>query len=292
MTKIAFIGLGIMGSPMSQNLVRAGYEVVGYNRSPEKTKPLVEAGGRAASSVPEALDGADVVAVMVPDSPDVREVLTGDDGVFSRAESGALVIDFSSIRPDVTIELGKQADQRGLRLVDAPVSGGEAGAKNAALSIMVGSSEADFAEAKPILDTVGKTVVHVGPSGSGQTVKAANQLIVAANIQALSEAVVFLESYGVDTTAALEVLGGGLAGSKVLDQKKNNMLNRSFEPGFRIELHHKDMGIVSSAAREAGVTVPLGALVAQLMGSSKAVGDGALDHSGLLKGVERLSGSA
>lgn len=290
MTTVAFIGLGIMGSPMSEHLVKAGYDVVGYNRTPEKTKPLVDAGGRAASSIADAVSGADVVAVMVPDSPDVEAVLAGDGGVFACAEQDALIIDFSSIRPDVTIELGKQADERGLRLVDAPVSGGEAGAKNAALSIMAGGSDADFAAAKPILDIVGKTVVHVGPSGSGQTVKAANQLIVAANIQALSEALVFLEAYGVDTTAALEVLGGGLAGSKVLEAKKDNMLNRSFAPGFRVELHHKDLGIVSSAAREAEVAVPLGALVGQLMASAKAAGDGGLDHSALLKGVERLSG--
>lgn len=290
MTKIAFIGLGIMGSPMSEHLVKAGYEVVGYNRTPEKTKPLVDAGGRAAESIAQASADADIIAVMVPDSPDVETVLSGEGGVFAHAKSGALIIDFSSIRPDVTIELGRRAHQRGLRLLDAPVSGGEAGAKNAALSIMVGGSDADFAEAKPVLDTVGKTVVHVGPSGSGQTVKAANQLIVAANLQVLSEAVVFLEAYGVDTSAALEVLGGGLAGSKVLEQKKQNMLTRSFDPGFRIELHDKDMGIVGSAAREAGVTVPVGALVAQLMGSAKAVGDGGLDHSGLLRGVERLSG--
>jgi 2-hydroxy-3-oxopropionate reductase len=155
---------------------------------------------------------------------------------------------------------------------------------------MVGGEAEDFEAAKPIFDIVGKTVVHVGPSGSGQTVKAANQLIVAANIEALAEAVVFLEAYGVDTTAALEVLGGGLAGSKVLDQKKQNMLDRSFDPGFRIELHHKDLGIVTAAAREAGVVAPLGGLVAQLMASALANGDGGLDHSALLRGVERLSG--
>jgi 2-hydroxy-3-oxopropionate reductase len=290
MGTIAFIGLGIMGSPMAVHLQEAGHDVVGHNRTPEKTQPLVAAGGRAAQSIAEAVSGADVVCVMVPDSPDVRDVLEGEGGVFDNAEPGALVIDFSSIRPDVTVELAEQARERGLRLLDAPVSGGEAGAKNAALSIMVGGSAEDFDAAKPVLDVVGKTVVHVGPNGSGQTVKAANQLIVAANIQALAEAVVFLEAYGVDTEAALEVLGGGLAGSKVLDQKKGNMLSRSFEPGFRIELHHKDLGIVTAAAREAGVVIPLGSLVAQLMASAKAVGDGGLDHSGLLRGVERLSG--
>ena len=290
MTNIAFIGLGIMGSPMAVHLAKAGHQVAGYNRSPEKAAPLVDAGGRAAESIADAVRDADVVCLMVPDSPDVSDVLAGEGGVFDNAKEGTLVIDFSSIRPDVTTQLAEQAATKGLRLVDAPVSGGEAGAVNAALSIMVGGEADDFEAAKPYLDVVGKTVVHVGPSGAGQTVKAANQLIVAANIEALAEAVVFLEAYGVDTAAALEVLGGGLAGSKVLDQKKQNMLDRSFEPGFRIALHHKDLGIVTAAAREAGVVVPLGAIVAQLMASALANGDGGLDHSGLLRGVERLSG--
>ncbi|QSE88002.1 2-hydroxy-3-oxopropionate reductase (plasmid) [Rhodococcus pseudokoreensis] len=290
MSTIAFIGLGIMGSPMAVNLTKAGHQVVGYNLSPERTAALVEAGGTAADSIAKAVAGADVVAVMVPDSPDVQAVLAGEDGVFAHAPAGALIIDFSSIRPDVTTALAAQAAERGFRLIDAPVSGGEAGAKNAALSIMVGGADEDFAAAKPILDTVGKTVVHVGPNGSGQTVKAANQLIVAGNIQLLAEAIIFLEAYGVDTAAAVEVLGGGLAGSAVLNQKAQKMLDRSFEPGFRIDLHHKDLGIVTSAAREAGVVTPLGAVVAQLMVSARANGDGGLDHSGLLRGVERLSG--
>jgi 2-hydroxy-3-oxopropionate reductase len=290
MTNIAFIGLGIMGSPMAVHLAKAGHQVAGFNRSPEKTAPLVDAGGRAAESIADAVGDADVVCLMVPDSPDVSTVLAGEGGVFDNAKEGTLVVDFSSIRPDVTTGLAEQAATRGLRLIDAPVSGGEAGAINAALSIMVGGDADDFEAAKPYLDVVGKTVVHVGPSGAGQTVKAANQLIVAANIEALAEAIVFLEAYGVDSAAALEVLGGGLAGSKVLDQKKQNMLDRAFEPGFRIALHHKDLGIVTAAAREAGVVIPLGAIVAQLMASALANGDGGLDHSGLLRGVERLSG--
>ncbi|RPF25706.1 2-hydroxy-3-oxopropionate reductase [Georgenia muralis] len=288
--KIAFIGLGIMGSPMAVHLQNAGHDVTGYNRSPEKTRALVEAGGTAASSVADAVAGAEVVAVMVPDSPDVTEVLAGEDGVFANAAPGALVIDFSTIRPDVTAELAEEARDKGFRLLDAPVSGGEAGAQNAALSIMVGGSAEDFAAAQPVFEAVGKTIVHVGPSGSGQTVKAANQLMVAGNIALLAEAVIFLEAYGVDTAAAVKVLGGGLAGSAVLDQKAQKMLDRSFEPGFRIELHHKDLGIVTSAAREAGVVTPLGAVVAQLMASARANGDGSLDHSGLLRVVERLSG--
>ena len=290
MGTIAFIGLGIMGSPMAVHLLNAGHEVTGYNRTPDRAQPLIAAGGRAAGSIADAVCDAEVVCVMVPDSPDVHAVLAGEGGVFDSAKPGTLVIDFSSIRPDVTVELAEQARQRGFRLLDAPVSGGEAGARNAALSIMVGGTADDFAAARPVFDAVGKTIVHVGPSGCGQTVKAANQLIVAANIQALSEAVVFLEAFGVDTEVALEVLGGGLAGSKVLDQKRGNMLSRRFEPGFRIDLHHKDLGIVTAAAREAGVVVPLGSLVAQLMASARAVGDGGLDHSALLRGVERLSG--
>jgi 2-hydroxy-3-oxopropionate reductase len=290
MSTIAFIGLGIMGSPMAVHLQSAGHQVVGFNPNPDKTGPLVEAGGTKAGSVAEAVREAEVVAVMVPDSPDVQDVLLGEDGVYANAKEGTLVIDFSSIRPDVTVDLAKAAKDKGFRLLDAPVSGGEAGAQNAALSIMVGGSADDFAEAEPLFAAVGKTVVHVGGNGAGQTVKAANQLIVAANLQALAEAVVFLEAYGVDLGPALDVLGGGLAGSKVLDQKRDNMTSKSFEPGFRIDLHHKDLGIVTSAAREAGVVVPLGGLVAQLMASARANGDGGLDHSGLLRGVERLSG--
>jgi 2-hydroxy-3-oxopropionate reductase len=290
MSTIAFIGLGIMGGPMACHLARAGHTVIGYNRSVGKTAALVEAGGTAAASIEQAVKDADVVATMVPDSPDVRDVLMGDNGVFAHAQPGTLVIDFSTIRPDVTAELARLGAERGLHVIDAPVSGGEPGAKNATLSIMVGGSDEDFARAKPILDVVGKTIVHVGPNGAGQTVKAANQLIVAGNIELLAEALTFVAAYGVDMPAAVEVLGGGLAGSAVLDQKAPKMLRRDFDPGFRIALHHKDLGIVAAAAREAGVIVPLGAVVAQLMASAVANGEGALDHSALLLSVERLSG--
>lgn len=291
MSTIAFIGLGIMGSPMACHLAQAGHTVFGYNRSPERTAVLVEAGGKAAASIEEAVKDANVVAIMVSDSPDVQSILLGDDGVFAHAQPGTLVIDFSSIRPDVSAELAGIGAQRGLRMLDAPVSGGEPGARNATLSIMVGGSADDFEAANPILEVVGKTIVHVGPNGAGQTVKAANQLIVAGNIELLAEAVTFLQAYGVDIDAAVRVLGGGLAGSTVLDQKAPKMLARNFEPGFRIALHHKDLGIVTAAAREAGVVTPLGALVAQLMASAVANGDGGLDHSALLLGVERLSGT-
>jgi 2-hydroxy-3-oxopropionate reductase len=290
MTTVAFIGLGIMGGPMAANLVKAGFEVTGYNRSPDKVAALVDAGGRGADSVAEAVRAADVIITMVPDSPDVEAVATGEDGIFAAARSGALYVDMSTIRPDVAVRVAEAGRKAGLRVLDAPVSGGEAGAIEASLSIMVGGEPADFEDARPVLEAVGKTIVHVGPAGSGQTVKAANQLIVAANIEVLAEAVVFLEAYGVDTKAALEVLGGGLAGSTVLNRKGPNMLAREFTPGFRLALHHKDLGIVTSAAREAGVVIPLGAVVAQLVASLVARGDGGLDHSGLLKLVTELSG--
>jgi 2-hydroxy-3-oxopropionate reductase len=290
MTTVAVIGLGIMGGPMAANLVKAGFDVVGHNRSPDKVKTLVDAGGRGADTVADAVRDADVIVTMVPDSPDVEEVTSGEGGVFANAEKGALYVDMSTIRPDVAVGVAQAGRAAGLRVLDAPVSGGEAAAIEGSLSIMVGGEADDFAAARPVLDAVGKTVVHVGPAGSGQTVKAANQLIVAGNIELLAEAVVFLEAYGVDTDAALEVLGGGLAGSTVLNRKGAGMLAREFAPGFRLALHHKDLGIVTTAAREAGVVIPLGAVVGQLVAAMVARGDGGLDHSGLLKLVTELSG--
>jgi 2-hydroxy-3-oxopropionate reductase len=289
-TTIAFIGLGIMGAPMAGHLIDAGHDVVGYNRSRPAVDALVARGGRAASSVADAVRDAEVVMTMVPDSPDVEQVALGDEGVYAAAKPGALHIDCSTIRPDVARALAAAGNERGIRVVDAPVSGGEAGAKEGTLSIMVGGAAADVEAARPYLDVVGGTVVHVGPAGAGQTVKAANQLIVAGNIQLLAEALVFLEAHGVDTEAATEVLGGGLAGSTVLQRKAAGMRAREFAPGFRIDLHHKDMGIVTAAAREAGVAIPLGAHVAQLVGALRAMGHGDLDHSALLLLVERLSG--
>ena len=287
---VGFIGLGIMGGPMAANLVKAGFDVVGHNRSPEPVRRLVEQGGRGADGLADAVRDADVVITMVPDSPDVEAVALGEDGIYAHAKPGTLHVDMSSIRPDVARKVAEAGRERGMRVLDAPVSGGEQGAIDATLSIMVGGEAADFADARPVLEAVGKTVVHVGPAGSGQTVKAANQLIVAGTIELVAEAIVFLEAYGVDTEAAVKVLAGGLAGNAIFDRKGAAMLRRDFTPGFRIELHDKDMGIVTSAAREAGVVIPLGAVVAQLVASLKAQGDGGLDHSALLKLVERLSG--
>ncbi|MGI5193828.1 2-hydroxy-3-oxopropionate reductase [Streptomyces sp. CA-288835] len=289
--KVAWIGLGILGSPMSENLIKAGYDVTGYTRRQQKLDRLTAAGGTAAASIAEAVRAADVVITMVPASPEVEAIAYGPDGILENARPGALLIDMSSITPQTSVDLAKSAATKGIRVLDAPVSGGEAGAVEAVLSIMVGGEQPDFDEAKPLFEALGKTIVLCGPHGSGQTVKAANQLIVAINIQACAEAVVFLEKSGVDLTAALEVLNGGLAGSTVLTRKKNNFLNRDFTPGFRIDLHHKDMGIVTDAARNVGAPLPVGAVVAQLIASLRTQGDGGLDHSALLRVVERLSGT-
>lgn len=288
--RVAWIGLGIMGSPMSENLVKAGYPVTGYTLEQDKLDRLAAAGGTPAGSVAEAVKEADVVVTMVPASPQVEAVAYGEDGILANARPGTLLIDMSSITPQTSVDLAAAAANKGIRVLDAPVSGGEAGAIEAVLSIMVGGEQADFDEARPLFDALGKTVVLCGPHGAGQTVKAANQLIVAVNIQACAEAVVFLEKSGVDLSAALDVLNGGLAGSTVLTRKKRNFLDREFAPGFRIDLHHKDMGIVTDAARTVGAALPVGSVVANLVASLRAQGDGGLDHSALLRGVERLSG--
>jgi 2-hydroxy-3-oxopropionate reductase len=290
MSTIAFLGLGIMGAPMAVHLVDAGHTVIGFNRSPAAVERLVAAGGQGADSVAEAIRGAEVIITMVPDSPDVEGLALGEDGIYAHAPRGAIHIDMSTIRPDVATRLAEAGRQAGLRVLDAPVSGGETGAVEAKLSIMVGAEPGDFAAARPILEVLGSTVVLVGPPGSGQTVKAANQLIVAGTLQVVAEAIVFLRAHQVDMEAAVAVLAGGLAGSAVLDRKAAGMLAGKFAPGFRVDLHHKDLGIALDAARAKGVAIPLGALTAQLIGALRAQGDGDLDHSALLREVERLSG--
>ena len=291
--RVGFIGLGIMGLPMAGNLVRAGFDVTGYNRSEAKVHRLVEAGGRGAATAVDAVRDADVVITMLPDGPDVEAVLLNeDDGVFSSCRPGTLCIDMSTIRPETARHLAQEGSRRSLRVLDAPVSGGEQGAVEGTLSVMVGGAADDFDAARGVLDALGRTVMHVGPAGSGQTVKAANQVLVAGTIGLVAEAIVFLEAHGVPTQPALEVMGGGLAGSAVLDKKGPAMLARRFVPGFRVDLHHKDLGIVLSAAEQVGVVMPLAALTAQLMAALRAQGHGALDHSALLKVAEQLSGRA
>ena len=290
MQKIGFIGLGIMGGPMAANLVKAGYDVTGYARSSSSGERLAQAGAKPAESIAEAVGGADVVITMLPDSPEVEDVVLGEDGVLASAGPDLLLIDMSTIAPETSVAVAERAKESGVRVLDAPVSGGEPGAIEGTLSIMVGGDPETFEAARPVLEHLGKTIVHVGEHGAGQTVKAANQLIVAGIISLVSEAIVLLEASGVDGERGLEVLAGGLAGNTVLDRKAASMLAREFKPGFRIDLHHKDMGIALASARTAGVSLPVTGVVAQLVASARAMGHGSLDHSALLSVVENLSG--
>ncbi|WP_167474483.1 NAD(P)-dependent oxidoreductase [Nocardia arthritidis] len=287
MKKIGFVGLGIMGSPMAGHLVAAGYEVTGYDVAPAGLEKLKAAGGATAGSVAEAVRDKDIVITMLPQDEHVEAVFTE---VLRHAEKGALYIDFSTIAPKTAQWTATEGAAKGLRVLDAPVSGGEAGAVNAALSIMVGGSAEDFQTALPIFAAVGKTYELVGGNGSGQCVKAANQLVVGGTYALVAEAILLMENLGADAKKGLDVLAGGLAGSRILELKRESMLARNFVPGFRIDLHHKDMGIILAAARQAEVSIPMGALTAQLIQAARAMGYGNLDHSGLLLVAEALSG--
>jgi 2-hydroxy-3-oxopropionate reductase len=290
MSTVGFIGLGIMGAPMAENLIKAGHTVVGHDVQPAGLQRLAEAGGQPASTIAEAMQGADVVITMLPDWPQVEQVALGEDGVLDNAKPGLLYIDMSTVRPETPRRIAGFGAARGLRMLDAPVSGGEKGAIDGVLSVMVGGSAEDFAAAQPLMQPLGKTIVHVGPIGAGQVVKAANQLVVGGTYALVAEAIVLLEAAGLDAATGLDVLAGGLAGSRILDLKRKSMVERNFAPGFRIDLHHKDMGIVLAAARDADVALPVSGLVAQLIASARAQGHGSLDHSALLKVAEHLSG--
>lgn len=287
---VGFIGLGIMGKPMAKNLLDAGHELVVYNRTSEKAEELAGSGATVAASPKEVAEQSDVIITMLPDSPQVEEVLTGEDGVLAGIKEGALIVDMSTISPVVTEELAAEAKEKGASMLDAPVSGGDVGAIEGALSIMVGGSEEDFERAMPLFEVMGKTITHVGGSGSGQVVKAANQIVVALTIEAVSEALVLGSKAGVDPEKILDVLGGGLAGNKVMEAKREKMLTHSFDPGFRIELHHKDLGIALAAGREYGVALPVTALVDQMLQDLQMRGRGDRDHSALLTLVEDSSG--
>ncbi|MDX8048355.1 NAD(P)-binding domain-containing protein [Lentzea sp. BCCO 10_0798] len=283
MTRIGFIGLGIMGSPMAAHLVAAGHDVTGFDLSPASLDKLVADGGKAASSAQDAVSGAEVVITMLPNHPQVEAVI--DEVAF---DDGTLLIDMSTIRPSTSIEIAKKLAN--VRVLDAPVSGGQTGAVQASLSIMVGGDEADFAAARPFLEVVGKTIVHVGPHGAGQVVKAANQLMVGGIYALVAESIVLLEASGVDPKAGLDVLAGGLAANRILDLKRESMIAREFQPGFRIDLHHKDMGIALDAARAADVALPVTNQIAALVAAARAQGYGSLDHSALLKVIENFAG--
>jgi 2-hydroxy-3-oxopropionate reductase len=284
--KVGFVGLGIMGRPMARNLVEAGYDLVVFNRSRGAVEELAEEGAETAGSPKEVAQGSDVVITMLPDSPDVWEVVAGEDGVLEGIEEGALLVDMSTISPVVTRELARKAQERGASMLDAPVSGGDVGAQEGALSIMVGGGEEDFERARPLFEVMGQTITHVGSSGAGQTAKAANQIVVALTIEAISEALVLGSKAGAAPEKILEALSGGLAGSKVMEAKREKFLSHHFDPGFRVELHHKDLGIALAAGREYGVPLPVTAIVDQMLGSLKVKGKGDRDHSAILTLIE------
>jgi 2-hydroxy-3-oxopropionate reductase len=288
--KIGFIGLGIMGSPMAGHLVKAGYDVTGYDLVANGMAALEAAGGRRAASIADAVEGAPIVITMLPADPHVEAVVLGEGGVFEHIKPGTLFIDFSSIKPGTSQKVAKAGEAKGVRVLDAPVSGGEKGAIDAVLSIMVGGGPEDFAAARPIFELVGKTSALCGPHGAGQTVKAANQLVVGGTYALVAEAIILMEALSVDAKAGLDMLAGGLAASRILDLKRDSMLARDFKPGFRIDLHHKDMGTVLDAARQAEVALPLSLHVAALIQAARAQGLGDQDHSALLAVIENLNG--
>ncbi len=286
MTRIGFIGLGAMGKPMASNLVSAGHELKVHNRSRAAVDDLVAQGATAAISAADAATGVEVVITMLPDSPDVAAVM---NDVIPAADTDAVLVDMSTISPIVSRELADRAAQRGIAILDAPVSGGDVGARGGTLSIMVGGEPADLERVRPLFDVLGKTIVHVGPAGAGQVVKACNQIVVAMTIQAVSEALVLGEQAGVEPERILDVLSGGLAGNKVMEVRRSNFLQHEFTPGFRSRLHAKDLQIALDSARQYGVSLPGAAISAQLFSSLIAHGGGDLDHSALLTVLEDLA---
>ncbi len=280
--RVGFIGLGIMGSPMARHLLEAGFPLTVHSRSPAPVDALVSDGAVRATSPSEVAGVSDVVITMLPDTPDVEHVMLGDDGVAAGAAAGALVIDMSTIDPGPTRAIAEQLGKHGVEMLDAPVSGGERGAIDGTLSIMVGGPDGAFARAQPILQAMGKNIVHVGPSGAGQITKACNQLVVAATIEAVAEALVLAERSGVDPAKVREALLGGFAGSKILEVHGQRMLDRAFEPGFRARLHRKDARIVLDAAQAAGSPIPAFQVVAAQLDRLVDEADrGDLDHSAL-----------
>ena len=287
--RIGFIGLGIMGRPMARNLIEAGHELVLHTRTREKAEELAGDSGTVAGSPKEVAENADVVITMLPDSPDVEEVVAGENGVLEGIKEGALIVDMSTISPVVARELAEKARGRGASMLDAPVSGGDVGAKDGTLSIMVGGSQEDFERARALFEVMGKTVTRVGEAGAGQVVKACNQIVVGLTIEAVSEALVLGSKAGVDPAKILDVLSGGLAGNKVMEVKRDKFLEHAFDPGFRVELHAKDLGIALAAGKEYGVSLPVTAIVDQILEALKAKGRGDRDHSAILTYVEDLA---
>jgi len=287
--KLGFIGLGIMGTPMAGHLRAAGHELfVTTRRTPPQA--LLDAGAVACKTAADVARQADIVFLMVPDTPDVEKVLFGKDGVAEGLSAGKTIVDMSSISPMATKDFAARVAALGCDYLDAPVSGGEVGAKAASLTIMVGGSEAAFAHVQPLLQLMGKNITHVGGVGDGQTTKVANQIIVALNIAAVSEALVFASKAGADPAKVRQALMGGFASSRILEVHGERMIKRTFNPGFRIKLHQKDLNLALQGARELGVSLPQTAGAAQLMQAVAAQGGGELDHSALVKALELMAG--
>ncbi len=285
--RVGFIGLGIMGRPMAKNLLAAGFPLTVHSRSPDPVDELVSLGAARGEGPASVAAASDITITMLPDTADVEQVLTGPGGVIEAAAAGSLVIDMSSIDPGPTSAMAAAFGDRGVAMLDAPVSGGEKGATEAALSIMVGGDGAAFERARPVFQALGKNIVHVGPAGAGQVCKACNQLVVAATIEAVAEALLLAERSGVDPAKVREALMGGFAGSKILEVHGQRMLDRAFDPGFRIRLHRKDARIVEDAAAVAGSPIPSFAVVAQQLQAAVEAGDGERDHSALFAELER-----
>jgi 2-hydroxy-3-oxopropionate reductase len=289
--KLGFIGLGIMGRPMALNLRRAGHALWVHGRRPVTMEVLVEAGAQACRSVADVAASAEIIFIMVSDTPDVEKIVLGETGLAPRLRPGQVIVDMSTISPASTRRLAQELETRGVEMLDAPVSGGEIGAINANLSIMVGGKEKTFLRVKPLFNVLGKNVVHVGDHGAGQVAKACNQIVAALTIEAVSEALTFARKNGVDAARVREALMGGFAGSKILEVHGQRMLDNDFKPGFKVKLHQKDLRIVMEDAHQLGIGLPGAALVAQHLNALMGSGDGELDSSAIVKVIERMSGT-
>src|SRR5262245_14313250 len=289
---IGFIGLGIMGRPMARNLIKAGYPLVVHNRSRAAVDELAGAGAKAVTSPREVAGSCDVLITMLPNSPDVEQVALAKDGVIEGARQGLIFVDMSTISPIVTQKVGKVLEPKGVRMLDAPVSGGEKGAIEGTLSIMVGGDKGLFDQVLPIFQAMGKTITYLGPLGFGGFTKLANQIIVAVNLTALGEALTLARKAGLDRELTLKALAGGLAGSRCLDQKTPNYVQGSYKPGFKVDLHYKDLGLIMEAARALGVPLPATAVVQELFNALRVRGRGQLDHSAVITLLEDLAGAS
>jgi 2-hydroxy-3-oxopropionate reductase len=290
--QIGFIGLGIMGKPMVKNLIKAGYEPIVFNRRPAPVDELIGEGARSGTSAKNVAKQSDVVITMLPDTPDVESVVLGADGIVEGARPGLLLIDMSTISPVVTRQIASQVHAKNARMLDAPVSGGDKGAVSGTLSIMVGGEKADFEEAMPIFEAMGKTIVHCGDIGSGQIVKACNQVVVAIVIEAVSEALTLGSAAGVVPEVIVKVLSGGLAQTRVMDLRGPTMIRHDFEPGFKARLHLKDLKIILGTADKYGVKLPVTNIVEKMFTDLVERGGGDLDHSALLTVLEEMSKSS